>query len=156
MLLTSAVGLYYGNLHGGVSGLHLSSSCDKKAHSSSPFDCANPACSDKMDMFKRAMAAGAKSEKESKQAAEGQKNAFNATTVSKIELESYRGCPVGRGELGASTWNLLHTIAANYPNEPTAEQKETVLRFLETLSLLYPCPYCAEDFQQQMKLTPPE
>lgn len=43
-----------------------------------------------------------------------------------------------RAELGRSTWKLLHTMMARYPEEPTDEQAETLRSFVYLLSRLYP------------------
>ena len=49
--------------------------------------------------------------------------------------------------LGRSSWILLHTMAANYPDEPNEETQELTKTFLNVFSKLYPCKYCATDFQ---------
>jgi hypothetical protein len=66
------------------------------------------------------------------------------------------GCPVMREHLGVSTWNLIHTIAANFPENPNEEDKNNVRVFFKSLASLYPCPHCAEDFQNSVLKTPPE
>lgn len=55
------------------------------------------------------------------------------------------GCPVDKDELGHSTWNLLHTMAAVYPDKPTEAQKQDVTSFFGILSRTYPCDVCAKD-----------
>jgi FAD-linked sulfhydryl oxidase len=42
-----------------------------------------------------------------------------------------------------------------YPDQPTPEYQEKTKNFIQTLSLLYPCSHCAEDFQQEIKKSPP-
>jgi len=64
-------------------------------------------------------------------------------------------CPVDKDELGSSTWKLLHTMAANYPDIPSQEEKADMRTFLETFSRLYPCPPCAEDFRKDLRDHPP-
>jgi FAD-linked sulfhydryl oxidase len=59
-------------------------------------------------------------------------------------------------ELGNSTWTLLHTIAAYYPNQPTEERKSEAEIFLRSFSKIYPCNYCAKDIQEYMKIQPPK
>lgn len=56
------------------------------------------------------------------------------------------GCPVDKDELGQSTWTLLHTMAATYPDKPTEAQKADVKSFFGILSRTYPCDVCAKDF----------
>lgn len=59
------------------------------------------------------------------------------------------GCPVDKDELGNSTWNLLHTMAAVYPEKPTPSQKEDVKSFFGILSRTYPCDVCAKDLANE-------
>jgi len=59
-------------------------------------------------------------------------------------------------ELGQSTWTLLHTMAAYYPQNPASEKKEQVNSFLEAFSKVYPCSFCAKDFQNILKESPPQ
>ncbi|KAF2102334.1 mitochondrial FAD-linked sulfhydryl oxidase ERV1 [Rhizodiscina lignyota] len=60
-------------------------------------------------------------------------------------------CPPDVDELGRSSWNLLHTITANYPVSPSPQQQHDARSFISSFSRLYPCWVCAEDFQQWMK-----
>ena len=64
--------------------------------------------------------------------------------------------PPNVAELGRSSWTLLHTMAAYYPQEPTTEKKTQTRTFLDVLSKLYPCSYCAKDFESWMKENPPQ
>nr|CAH7736059.1 unnamed protein product [Callosobruchus chinensis] len=65
-------------------------------------------------------------------------------------------CPLDKNELGTSTWGLLHTIAATYPDKPTSEQKCDMKQFLTLLSKFYPCHACAEDLRAELKVDPPK
>ena len=103
---------------------------------SNPFDCKNPACHGKMDMLLQAM--------------DKRKNTTRKHAAVKKE------CPLDRDELGNATWKLLHTIAANYPENPTPADVNGVVAFITTLSKLYPCPYCAKDFREAIKASPVE
>ncbi|OLN94359.1 Mitochondrial FAD-linked sulfhydryl oxidase ERV1 [Colletotrichum chlorophyti] len=60
-------------------------------------------------------------------------------------------CPPDVEALGRSTWTLLHSIAATYPEKPSATQKDDLRGFMRLFSKLYPCWVCAEDFQSYMK-----
>ncbi|ORY79495.1 FAD dependent sulfhydryl oxidase [Protomyces lactucae-debilis] len=59
-------------------------------------------------------------------------------------------CPPDVELLGRSTWTLLHTMAANYPNKATPVQQTDMSAFLRTFSNFYPCWVCAEDFRTWM------
>lgn len=62
---------------------------------------------------------------------------------------SIHGCPLDKDELGRSTWNLLHTMAATYPEKPSESQKEDIKKFFGVLSRSYPCEFCAKDLGQE-------
>lgn len=47
---------------------------------------------------------------------------------------SSRQCPVDKDELGRSTWNLLHTMAAYYPDKPTTDDQQSMKSTVESLS----------------------
>ena len=59
----------------------------------------------------------------------------------------YLDCPVERDVLGRHSWTLLHTIAANVPDNPTRREQRELSQFMTTLSKFYPCQYCADDFR---------
>ncbi|PFH63040.1 hypothetical protein XA68_10081 [Ophiocordyceps unilateralis] len=56
-------------------------------------------------------------------------------------------CPPDVEALGRSTWTLLHSVAASYPEKPSLAQQSDLLGFVRLFSRLYPCWVCAEDFQ---------
>ncbi|XP_068656886.1 FAD-linked sulfhydryl oxidase ERV1 isoform X2 [Aristolochia californica] len=58
--------------------------------------------------------------------------------------------PLSKEELGRATWTLLHTLAAQYPDHPTKQQK----RDMAILSRLYPCRECADHFKEVLKANP--
>ncbi|ODQ48151.1 hypothetical protein PICMEDRAFT_51367 [Pichia membranifaciens NRRL Y-2026] len=62
-----------------------------------------------------------------------------------------RNCPPDVEELGRSTWTLLHSIAATYPDKPTKSQQENLSQFMNSFSNLYPCFHCADDFREHIK-----
>ncbi|KAF0762180.1 FAD-linked sulfhydryl oxidase ALR-like [Aphis craccivora] len=47
---------------------------------------------------------------------------------------------------GYHTWNLLHTIVANYPDEPSPQKQEDINQFFDLIGRLYPCQACGRDF----------
>lgn len=75
-----------------------------------------------------------------------------ATTKAAPQNETGRsehGCPLDKDELGRSTWGLLHTMAATYPDSPTPAQSEDMASFFGILSRSYPCDVCAKDLAQE-------
>ena len=84
-------------------------------------------------------------------------NAFHAIAggVGKSRLKKELPCPIMRDELGRNTWSLLHTMAANYPDNPSAGDQSKARYFIESLARFYPCRHCAEDFQADIERNPP-
>lgn len=100
-------------------------------------DCERPACDDIKDALPKSMAEIEAMKK--KMAKQREKN---------VE------CPPRTAELGRSSWKLLHSMAAWYPDKPTTEQKTKITNFFQGLAEFYPCPWCADDFQDNIKKTP--
>ena len=48
---------------------------------------------------------------------------------------------------GPPMWHTLHTISFNYPNNPTAEQKQHYFEFYNNLKNILPCKYCRDNLQ---------
>lgn len=48
---------------------------------------------------------------------------------------------------GPKMWYTLHTIAYNYPVEPTDENKTNYKNFYESLQVMLPCKYCRESWR---------
>jgi FAD-linked sulfhydryl oxidase len=65
-------------------------------------------------------------------------------------------CPADVNTLGKSTWVLLHTIAATYPEYPTSSQRSDLLAFIQLFSRIYPCSSCAGDFEDYTKRSVPK
>ncbi|KAA8915307.1 hypothetical protein TRICI_002536 [Trichomonascus ciferrii] len=74
-------------------------------------------------------------------------------TAASIDSSSKRpkDCPPDSEELGRATWTFLHTMAATYPDAPTSSEKSDMTTFMNIFSKIYPCWYCAEDFQKWIK-----
>uniref|UniRef100_A0A915DZJ8 Sulfhydryl oxidase n=1 Tax=Ditylenchus dipsaci TaxID=166011 RepID=A0A915DZJ8_9BILA len=87
---------------------------------------------------------------------EANKASFNGKADEKTPVVKRSDCPVNKDELGRSTWNLLHTIAAVFPDRPTDTQKKDVVDTLTSLSKTYPCAHCAEDFRKDLVENPPQ
>jgi len=66
------------------------------------------------------------------------------------------GCPPDREEIGRSTWTLLHTIAAYFPDQPTPQEKAAALGVIEGLRLLFPCSHCRAQLSVDLEKLPPE
>ncbi|KAG2189282.1 hypothetical protein INT44_004424 [Umbelopsis vinacea] len=54
------------------------------------------------------------------------------------------------------TLQLLHTMTARFPLEPTIEERTALKQWITLLSRLYPCGECAEHFQVLLKQYPPQ
>lgn len=52
--------------------------------------------------------------------------------------------------LGRSSWTLLHSIAATYPETPSNKQQADMKQFLKLFGNFYPCWFCADDFEKYM------
>ena len=50
----------------------------------------------------------------------------------------------------------LHTIAAYYPDNPTAQEQESMKAFLHGLGRFYPCKFCGSHFVDEMEEDPPK
>jgi FAD-linked sulfhydryl oxidase len=75
---------------------------------------------------------------------------------------SYRGdgpppdCPPDVEVLGRSTWTFLHTAAAYFPDKPTPAQRASMISLIRSLSVVYPCTWCATDFGKDISSNPPD
>ncbi len=56
---------------------------------------------------------------------------------------------------GSQTWHFIHTVALNYPDKPTEEDKKKYLSFFKSIGNTLPCELCAENFRKKMKKHPP-
>ena len=63
--------------------------------------------------------------------------------------ESSVECPLDRQELGRSTWNFLHTMAAYYPDNPSLQQQDDMASFVKIFSKFYPCEDCASHLRER-------
>ncbi|KAK6916346.1 ERV/ALR sulfhydryl oxidase domain [Dillenia turbinata] len=62
--------------------------------------------------------------------------------------------PVTKEDLGRATWTFLHTLAAQYPERPTRQQKKDVKELMAILSRMYPCKECADHFKEILSANP--
>ena len=71
------------------------------------------------------------------------------STSAPLNPNEERGPPT-KQELGQAGWTLLHTMAANFPDEPSERQTKRIEAFLRGLGDFYPCPVCAAHFRGYM------
>ncbi|KAL1353271.1 hypothetical protein AAHE18_06G226700 [Arachis hypogaea] len=69
-------------------------------------------------------------------------------------LEAKLASPVSKEDLGRATWTFLHTLAAQYPDNPTRQQKKDVKDLVQILTRLYPCKECADHFKEVIRANP--
>lgn len=58
-------------------------------------------------------------------------------------------------KLGRSSWSLLHSVAATYPETPSNKQQADLKQFLKLFGNFYPCWYCGGDFEKYMEKKEP-
>ncbi|KAK9465987.1 ERV/ALR sulfhydryl oxidase domain-containing protein [Lipomyces arxii] len=56
-------------------------------------------------------------------------------------------CPPDVNEIGRSTWTLLHSVAAQYPEKASSSEQKDIESFLGIFARIYPCWHCASDFR---------
>lgn len=106
-------------------------------------DCERPACEDTVSALSSAMNRINKIKNKGPGAGAGA-----ATTTPKL------ACPPTKDAIGRSSWNLLHSMTAWYPDKPSLEEQTKMTQFMGALAIFYPCTYCATDFQENLKKTP--
>lgn len=57
---------------------------------------------------------------------------------------------------GPPAWMFLHSIALNYPSNPTIKDKNNYRVFFETLSNILPCNMCSKHFNKYINENPIE
>lgn len=136
--------------------------CDGKK-TGDPASCVNPVCKDKMDFFFKAKKMyetdhekPKSEEKQQPTSSLNNNNNNNAIIESKSEEEFDDSiCPLGKSEVGKSSWNLFHTMAAYYPDNPTEEDKQAMLGFINAIARFYPCTECRVELQKTVVDVPP-
>ncbi|KAL1192578.1 FAD-linked sulfhydryl oxidase ERV1 [Cardamine amara subsp. amara] len=82
--------------------------------------------------------------------------ATNSSSLQKLPIKDKSTGPVTKEELGKATWTFLHTLAAQYPEKPTRQQKKDVKELMAILSRMYPCRQCADHFKDILRSNPPQ
>lgn len=87
------------------------------------------------------------------------KSAIHAAREDKPTPESSIMTPKNRGmsreELGRGTWTFLHTLAAQWPEQPSKQQKRDARTLIDVMTRIYPCASCASHFSTLVKKCPP-
>lgn len=102
-------------------------------------NCDRPACADIVSALNAAVARSAANTNDDDDA---------ATATTTVE------CPPDSGRLGRGTWNLLHSVAAWYPDRPSEDDRTAARNLVAALARFYPCTYCAEDFRSNVNDNP--
>ena len=55
---------------------------------------------------------------------------------------------------GPDAWRFLHTIAFNYPTEPTQEEKDNHYYFFSYIADILPCPKCRSHYKNNLETYP--
>ncbi|KAK6462440.1 ERV/ALR sulfhydryl oxidase domain-containing protein [Scheffersomyces coipomensis] len=58
--------------------------------------------------------------------------------------------------LGKSSWTLLHSIAATYPENPTSKEQQDLKQFVTLFGNFYPCWFCKADFVKYIEKNDPQ
>lgn len=110
------------------------------------------ACSSRLAFADAMKGAGAGSKGKGKQGPSpfgAMAGAGAAATTAATSSDDDLKCPPDVNELGRSSWDLLHSIAAVYPDNPSESERTALLGLLKALPLLYPCKSCAEALQEE-------
>eukprot|EP00545_Synedropsis_sp_CCMP1620_P010108 CAMPEP_0119004104 /NCGR_PEP_ID=MMETSP1176-20130426/955_1 /TAXON_ID=265551 /ORGANISM="Synedropsis recta cf, Strain CCMP1620" /LENGTH=182 /DNA_ID=CAMNT_0006955777 /DNA_START=74 /DNA_END=622 /DNA_ORIENTATION=+ len=102
-------------------------------------DCDRPACDDTVSFMN---------------AAKSRLEKNTVPTVAATSSSSTSECPPTSARLGRSSWDLLHSMVAWYPDRPTADDARQMEGFFVTLGRFYPCTWCASDFRENLEAQP--
>lgn len=82
--------------------------------------------------------------------------ASNVGVVKAKPAQTARQEPPDVEQLGRSSWTLLHSIAAKYPENPDDATQKDMSLFVKLFGKFYPCWYCADDFNKYVEKNKPE
>lgn len=51
---------------------------------------------------------------------------------------------------GPHAWIFLHSITLDYPNNPTPQNKENMINFINALGYVLPCEKCRNNFKEHL------
>lgn len=68
----------------------------------------------------------------------------------------YKEDPADIRQLGQAGWTFLHTMTGKYPQIPTPSEKNDMKNFLNLFSRVYPCDWCAKDFEKYIRENSPK
>jgi FAD-linked sulfhydryl oxidase len=63
---------------------------------------------------------------------------------------------ITKEDIGRATWLFLHTLAAQYPEKPTRQQRKDAKTLIDVLTRMYPCGECARHFKKVVAANPPQ
>ena len=55
---------------------------------------------------------------------------------------------------GPHAWMFLHSITLEYPENPTSEDKQNILNFINSLGNVLPCEKCKNNFKKHLDKIP--
>ncbi len=71
-----------------------------------------------------------------------------------VDSDGPKGLDEWKIRLGQSTWFYYHSIAAQYPENPSIEQQEAILQLMQITKVLYPCEICRWNLQEHVEKMP--
>lgn len=74
-----------------------------------------------------------------------------------VPVPAYRvSRPPSKKEVGNAGWTVIHSFAANFPQQPSDSDKYYARMLLKSISKLYPCKRCRYHFDKYLTSTPPD
>ena len=55
---------------------------------------------------------------------------------------------------GKCAWVFIHSIAVNYPTNPSPSEKENIINFFTAMGDVLPCRYCRQHYRENLKALP--